>query len=110
MVVDTQPVSPRPVIEASGGRLGRLDMREWLRTIALVDERVEQTIEAGLYSVETERRFMVTDVWDSAAECVETVGSWQGTRIAPALAERVRVAQAPLTVDQEVRLRLLRAQ
>jgi hypothetical protein len=108
-VVDTQPVSPRPVIEASGGRLGRLNMREWLRTIALVDERVEQTIEEGLYAVEAERRFMVTDVWDGGAECVETVGSWQGTRITPALADRVRVARAPLTVDQEVRLRLLRA-
>jgi hypothetical protein len=109
MVVDTQPVSPRPVIEACGGPLGRLDMREWLRTISLVDERVEQTIEAGLYSIETDSRFIVTDAWDSGAECVETVASWQGTRIAPPLAQRVRSAPGPITVDQEVRLRLLPA-
>jgi hypothetical protein len=109
MVVDTQPVSQRPVIEASGDPLGRLDMRDWSRTIALVDERVAQTIDAGLYSVETETRFMVTDAWDSGAECVETVARWQGARIPPALARRARSTPGPLTVDQEVRLRLLRA-
>jgi hypothetical protein len=108
LILDSQPVSPRPLVEAAGGRLGALDMREWLGTIAAVDGLVAQTVDDGLYSIGGERLFIVTDTWDSGAECVETVRGWQGTRISKALAKRVAAGRAPLRVYQEVRLRLLR--
>jgi hypothetical protein len=108
LILDTQPVSAGPAVEAAGGRLGALDMREWLGTIEAVDELVAQTVDDGLYWIGGERRFIVTDAWDSGAECVATVRGWQGTRISEALAKRAAAGRPPLRVHQEVRLRLLR--
>ncbi|HEY6399486.1 MAG TPA: hypothetical protein VIX82_18730 [Solirubrobacteraceae bacterium] len=109
LIVDTQPVSAHPAVEASGRPLGALDMREWMGTVEAVDALTAQTIDDGLYSMGVERLFTVVDTWDSGRECVETVGGWQGTRISHALAERIAEASPPLTVHQEVRLQLLRA-
>jgi hypothetical protein len=109
VVIDTQPVSPDPPVAAAGRPVGRIDMREWLRTIEAVDALVAQSVEAGLYSIEREQRFFVTDSWDSGSECAQTIAGWQGTRLPDALARRIVVASPPLSVEQEVRLRLLRA-
>jgi hypothetical protein len=109
VVVDTQPVSPDPPVAANGRPLGRADMREWLRTIKAVDALVADSVDAGLYSIAREQRFIVTDGWDSGSECAETIAGWQGTRLPSALRKRIVAASPPLTVDQEVRLRVLRA-
>jgi hypothetical protein len=108
-VVDTQPVSTRPPVHAGSRRLGTLDMREWLKTTEAVDELVARTVDDGLYVIEDEQRFLVTDTFESGPELVETVSGWQGTRISRALSERVVAARPPVCVYQEVRLRLLRA-
>lgn len=109
LVVDTQPVSPNPPLTADGQRLGYVDMHEWSQTIDAIDALVRQTVNAGLYSIEHEQRLSVTDMWDSPTECVEMVAGWKGTRLPAELAERVLTATPPFTVQQEVRLRLLRA-
>jgi hypothetical protein len=109
LLVDTQPVSARPPVQAGRRRLGTLDMREWRKTIEAVDELVARTVDHGLYGIEDERRFLVTDTFESGPELVETVSGWQGTRISRALGERVVAARPPVCVHQEVRLRLLRA-
>jgi hypothetical protein len=109
LLVDTQPVSARPQVQAGSSLLGTLDMREWLKTIAAVDELVARTVDDGLYVIEDEQRFLVTDTFESGRELVETVSGWQGTRISLALAERVVAARPLVCVHQEVRLRLLRA-
>jgi hypothetical protein len=108
LLVDTQPVSPRPRVQAGGWRLGTLDMREWLKTIEAVDELVARTVADGLYAIEDEHRFSVTDTFESGRELVETVSGWQGTRISRAVSDRVVAAAPPVGVHQEVRLRLLR--
>ena len=110
MLVDTQPVGAQPSVAADSAKLGTLDLREWLETIKAVDERVAQTLAAGLYDAQYERRFTVVDTFDDAPECLETMSSWRGTRVPAALATRIRAARPPLTVAQEVRLRLLRRQ
>lgn len=110
LLVDTQPVSARPPVCGGGRRLGTLDMREWLRTIDAVDAFVAKTIAEGLYAIEDEECFVVTDDYDNGLELVETVSDWRGTRISHALAKSVAAAASPLTVHQEVRLRVLRAQ
>jgi hypothetical protein len=81
-------------------------MREWCETVAAVD-RLFDEVTGSLYAVETERRFVVTDTFDRCAEFVESVSGWRGTYLSPALRERAADARPPLTVDQEVRLRLL---
>lgn len=109
LVVDTEPLSARPPVCTRGRRLGSLDMREWLRTIDAVDALVAKTIGEGLYVIEDEERFVVADEYDNGRELVETVRGWQGTRISDTLGKKVAAAASPLTVHQEVRLRVLRA-
>jgi hypothetical protein len=108
ILVDTQPVSASPPVAADGVTLGMLDMREWLDTIQAVDELVAETISAGLYELQHESRFVVTDTYDDGPDCLETVGGWRGTRIPQTLSMRLAAAKSPATVQQEVRLRLLR--
>jgi hypothetical protein len=108
VLVDTQPLSERPPVAAGGAELGTLDMREWLETIHAVDALFAQTIAAGLYELEHEQRISVTDAFDTGPECLATVSGWRGTQVPRLLAARLAAAQLPVTVDQEVRLRLLR--
>jgi hypothetical protein len=108
ILVDTQPVSARPPVTADGGELGSLDMRDWLDTIHSVDELVAETIAARLYELERESRFVVTDTYDNGPECLDIVSGWLGTRIPPELTQRLAATTRPVTVQQEVRLRLLR--
>jgi hypothetical protein len=109
LVVDTQPVSARPVVETGGVKLGTLDTREWRTTIDAVDGVVTETIDDGFFALEAESEFIVIDTFDDGRELVESVSGWRGTRISRALARRVASATAPITVHQEVQLRLLRA-
>jgi hypothetical protein len=109
LVVDTQPVSARPPVEADGIERGRLDMREWGRTIDAVDRRMAETIDRGLFALEAERRFIVTDTSDDGRQLVEALGGWQGTKVSDALTRRIAAATPPISVHQQVRLRLLRA-
>lgn len=108
LVIDTQPVSACPLIEADAGELGTLDMREWARTIDVVDRLVEQTISGGRFAVEEQRRFVVTDAYDTGAEFVAEVREWAGTHIDDAFAERVAMERLPVRLHQEVRLGVLR--
>ena len=108
ILVDTQPVSARPPVAADGVILGTLDMREWLDTIQAVDERFAETIGAGLYELQRESRFVVTDTYDTGPECLEIVGGWRGTRVPAGLSSRLAATASQVTVQQDVRLRLLR--
>lgn len=109
IVIDTQPVSARPLVVSDGGELGALDMREWAATIGAVDRRVEQVIEDGLFALESERLLVVTDAYGDGPELLAEVGGWAGTRVDPAVAERVQGCSSPLRLHQDVRLRVMRA-
>jgi hypothetical protein len=109
VVVDTQPVSTDPPVEAEARELGTLDMREWGRTIELIDGRFEAAFRDGLFAVQAERTFIVTDSFGDAAEMLTIVRDWLGTRIPTALEQRVARARGPVHVHQDIRLRLLRA-
>jgi hypothetical protein len=109
LVVDTQPVSARPSVEAGGVELGTLDMHEWRGTIGAVDRLVAETIDDGLFALEAESEFVVTDAFDDGREMVALVRGWRGTRISDALARRVASAMPPISVQQQVRMHLLRA-
>jgi hypothetical protein len=108
LVLDTQPVSAQPPVKSAGRELGTLDMGAWCTTIEAIDRLVAETIDEGLFVLDAEHRFVVTDTFDDGREFVEAVSGWQGTRISRALARRGAVAPAPISVDQEVRLRVLR--
>jgi hypothetical protein len=107
LLIDTQPVSTHPRVAAAVA-LGTLDMRDWLDTIHAVDERLSETITAGRYELEHEQHFTVTDSFDDGRECLETVSRWRGTEVPASLASRLHETRATVTVEQDVRLRLLR--
>jgi len=109
LVVDTQPVSTHPPVEADSRELGTLDMREWGRTIELVDGRFDAALEEGLFAVQDERSFVVADSFDDGAEMLATVGAWMGTRIPRALEKRIARQPGSVHVHQDIRLRLLQA-
>jgi hypothetical protein len=109
LVIDTQPVSAQPPIEADAGDLGPLDMREWARTIATIDSELDRAIGDGLFALEAERRFVVTDGYNDGAEFVAEVREWAGTHIEDAFAARLAKEPGRIRLHQEVRLRVLRA-
>jgi hypothetical protein len=108
ILVDTQPVSASQTVALAGGELGPLDMHEWLDTIHAVDERFDEAIAAGLYELEHESWFVVTDSFDNGPECLDIVSGWRGTRIPSEMTQQLAAATSPVSVQQEVRLRLLR--
>ena len=108
LLVDTQPISPRPVVEADGKRLGTLDMRDWRATIDAIEQQVQSVLADGLFTIEEERSLVVAETFDNGPELVETVSRWQGTKISRHLGRTAAAAAPPLTVEQEVRLRVLR--
>lgn len=109
LLIDTQPLSAHPPIESADGTLGTLDMSEWARTVATIDGRVQQAIELGLFDLERETRYVVTDEYDDGAEFVTVTREWAGTNVSDALAARVSPEQGRVWLHQDVRLRLLRA-
>jgi hypothetical protein len=109
LLVDTQPISPRPAVESDGSRLGTLDMREWRATIDAVEHEVRRALDAGLFAIEEERSLVVIETFDNGPELVDSVSGWRGTKISRRLVRRAAAAPPPLTVHQEVRLRVLRA-
>jgi hypothetical protein len=108
-VVDTQPVSARPPVEAAGRRVGELDMRAWRALIDEIDGLTAQVVGEGLFAVAHEEELIVTDTYDTGAEFLETVGGWKGTRIPDTLRQQLAAAAGPVSVHQTVRLRVLSA-
>ena len=67
-----------------------------------------ETIADGLYELRHESRFVVTDSFDNGSECLEIVAGWQGTRVTDNVSTRLATTTLRVTVEQAVRLRLLR--
>jgi hypothetical protein len=109
LLFDMQPVGGRVPVEAAGERVGSLDMREWARTVAAVARLVDGSVADGMFSAVGERRYDVRETFDDGAELVETVSTWDGTKISHRLAAVVRHAAPPFVIVEPVRLRLLRA-
>jgi hypothetical protein len=108
LVVDTQPVSAHPLVESEDGPVGTLDMSDWARTIATIDRLVETTIADGLFDLEHDRRFVVTDDYGDGAEFVAVTRNWAGTHLDDAFAELVGREPGRVRLHQDVRLRVLR--
>ena len=108
LLVDTQPIGSQPRVAANGDELGMLDMHEWMKTIRAVDGRVAETVAAGLYERTNERTLVIRSTFDDGPDCLEITGTWQGTRVPQPLADRLAAVRDPVSVDQQVRLRVLR--
>jgi hypothetical protein len=85
-------------------RRGRGDIHQFPRLW-----RVEQSMRGGLFGLEDEHRFVVTDEYDDGAELVAETSEWAGTHLDDTFAELVRSQPRPVRLHQQIRLRLLRA-
>ena len=108
LVVDTQPVSAHPPVESDAAMLGALDMREWAQQIADIDALADEAFDAGLFALEGDSCFVVTDEYDDGAEFLSYARNWVGTRIGAGLERRAAAEPRPVRIHQDVRLRLLR--
>ena len=108
LVIDTQPVSPLPPIEANSQYLGALDRREWARTIRSLDSQVERVIDDGLFELIDTSHFAVADEFGSGPELVEATRQWQGTSVSEAVAARIARETSSAQLTHAVRLRVLR--
>jgi hypothetical protein len=107
LLLDTQPVGPSPLVSGSDGPHGKLDMRAWVETIALVDQGFEIALTDGIFRIEHEEDFVTQDAFETAEDLLETASEWRDTKIPAGLAERLSTGSPPFTVRQNVRLRLL---
>ncbi len=108
LLIDTHPTGSQPCVAVNGHELGTLDMREWIETINAVDERVEEVTATGLYEKTDERRLVIRSTFDDGPDCLEITGTWRGTRVPQPLADRLAAIRGQISVDQQVRLRVLR--
>ena len=109
LVIDTQPISPLPPVEANSQYLGALDRREWARTIRSLDSRVESVIDEGLFELIHTTHFAVADEFGSGPELVEAIRHWRGTSVSEAVADRIARETSSAQLMQAVRLRVLRS-
>jgi hypothetical protein len=108
LLVDTQPIATRPVVIANSVELGTLNMREWVKTVRAVDDRVSKTFAAGLYDLIDEHTLVITSTFDDGPDCLEITRSWQGTSIPMPLANRLANMRDEVKLKQQLRLRVLR--
>jgi hypothetical protein len=108
VVVDTQPVSARPRVEAEGTELGTLDIANGGRP-PMPSTGSRQRRRRWPLRAQAERRFIVADTADDGPALVDALSGWHGTSVPGALARRIAAADPPISVYQHVRLRLLRA-
>lgn len=107
VLVDTQPISLRLPVELDGEPVGELEDDEWLETVAAVGVELEKTLETGLFEPRHEERYSVVHEFGSGDECLEVVGSWGGTRVPDEVVARLEHSPSRVTVEHDVRLRLL---
>jgi hypothetical protein len=107
LTVDTQPVSARPAVTASGVELGTGDMRQWITTVGRLDRLAAETIRDGHFRLSHEERFTVTDSFSSGPECLDLMRGWRDTQVPAGLARRLATVETEVELHQEVRLRLL---
>jgi hypothetical protein len=108
VLVDTQPVSARLPVALAGEPIGELDDDEWLETVAAVGVEIEKTCGGvGLFELRHEECYSVVHEFGSGEECLEVIDSWAGTHVPADVAARLQQTFAAVTVEHDVRLRLL---
>jgi len=106
ILLDMHPVPPSARAERAGESLGDFDDAEFFEIVAVTEARLEQT---GLYTLESEVEFDWLERFDSAQELLEEVNDWEGCRVPPEVAERLRNAEPPVDIWERVVLRRFRA-
>jgi len=107
-LLDLHPTKPFATVEAGAVSLGAVDEREFMRIVEQTETGLAETIRRGLFALEDAVTFDVIERFDAADELVDTVDGWEGVRVPPLLARKVRSAPPPFDVRERVLLQRLR--
>jgi hypothetical protein len=105
-LLDMHPIPPSTRVERDGMSLGEFDDSEFMELVAATEAGLE---EAGVFTLDAELEFDWLERYESPEELLEDVKEWEGCRVPPALAERVRAAEPPLDIWERVVLRRFHA-
>jgi hypothetical protein len=100
------PIPPPTRAEVGGRSLGEFDDAEFWEIVAATEAPLEAT---DLFVCEAETEFDWLERYDSGAELLDDVKSWEGLRVPRALATRIRKAEPPVDLWERVVLRSFRA-
>jgi hypothetical protein len=108
-LLDMHPVPPATRAEVGGRSLGDFDDAEFFDIVTATEAGLDETVQGGLFSFETEVEFDWLERFDSGEELIEDVREWEGCRVPRQLAKRIREAEAPVDIWERVALRRFRA-
>jgi hypothetical protein len=101
-LLDMHPVPPSARVERAGESLGEFDDAEFFKTVAAAEAGLAET---GLFGLESELEFEWLERYDSAEDLLADAEEWQGCRVPPSVAARVRQAEPPVDIWEQVVLR-----
>ena len=96
------PIPPPTRAEVGGRSLGEFDDAEFWEIVAATEAPLEAT---DLFAFEAETEFDWLERYDSGAELLEDLKSWESLRVPRALATRIRKAKPPVDLWERVVLR-----
>ena len=107
-LLDMHPVPPATRAEVSGHSLGDFDDAEFFDIVSTTEAGLDETVQAGLFSFETEVEFDWLERYDNAEELLEDLKTWEGLSVPGDLAKRIREAESPVDIWERVILRRFR--
>ena len=105
-LLDMHPIPPPTRAEARGESLGDFDDDEFWEIVRATEAPLEQ---GDLFMLEDQLEFDWLERFESAEELLEDVKEWEGCRIPPEVAARIREAEPPVDIWERVVLRRFRA-
>ena len=106
VLLDMHPIPPPTRAEVGGRSLGEFDDAEFWEIVVATEAPLEAT---DLFALEGEIEFDWLERYDSGAELLEDLKSWESLRVPRALATRIRKAEPPVDLWERVVLRSYRA-
>jgi len=106
VLLDMHPIPPPTRAEVGGRSLGEFDDAEFWEIVVATEAPLEAT---DLFAFEAEIEFDWLERYDSGAELLEDLKSWESLRVPRALATRIRKAEPPVDLWERVVLRSFRA-
>lgn len=105
ILLDMHPIPPSTRAEVHGESLGDFDDAEFMETVRVTENGLEETVRAGLFVFERELEFDWLERYDSGEELIEEANDWDGCKVPQAVAERIRQADPPVDIWEHVVLR-----
>lgn len=109
LLLDVHPTPPDAFIVCGRAILGTFDEEEFHGRVRATEAALDETLLLGWFTLETQRRHLTTDRFDSAGELLERAFERRGSRLPEELIPRIEAAAPPFEIRHHVVLHRLRA-